>query len=362
MKKILYFVLVTLFISLPMIAKAQDAFSYDNLYEARVVNVLDEKDIFQDGKKITQQNLRLVGLKGELKDIEFDFYGISDIRVLLSYRYKVGDKVMVNYIETGGQREYFIIDYVRRGSLYLLAFIFTLLVILVGRKKGLMSLISLGISFFIIMKLIIPFIILGYDPVLVSTVGGLMILTILVYLTEGFNKKSHLGILSLFITLSLVLIFSIVFTKLARLTGLAQEDAIFLIGSFKEQINFQGLLLAGIIIGTVGALDDVVINQIEIVENIRLANKDLTNKQVWAMSLSVGRAHFGAMINTLFLAYAGASLPLLLLFGLNDQGLGFLQAVNKEVIATEVIRSLIGAIGVAISLPISTYLAVKFKK
>jgi uncharacterized membrane protein len=165
-------------------------------------------------------------------------------------------------------------------------------------------------------------------------------------------------LLSVFLSLVITFILSWIFTNLTKLTGLAQEETIFLIGVNNGSINFKGLLLTGILIGTVGVLDDVVVGQIESVKQIRNANPGLTNIQVYRSAYEVGNTHLGAIINTLFLTYAGASLPLLLLFYINPTGLvTFDQVINNEAIATEIVRTTVGSIGIALSIPISTYLA-----
>ena len=134
------------------------------------------------------------------------------------------------------------------------------------------------------------------------------------------------------------------------------EDASFLIGLSQTAINFQGLLLAGMLIGAIGVLDDVIISQIEAAKQIKEANPQLGKNKVFKAAFEIGNTHLGTMVNTLFLTYAGASLPLLLLFVINQGAfVSFSQVINNEIIATEVVRTLVGSIGVALSMPIATY-------
>ena len=252
--------------------------------------------------------------------------------------------------------EFYVTDFVRRGYLYLLGAIFCLIIILIGRKKGIKSLISLIISFVIIIKYILPSILNGGNPLISGLIGAFFILTIMIYLTEGWSRKSYLSVLSVFAALFLTLIFSWLFTSLTRLSGMS-EDAVFLIGLSKSVINFQGLLLAGMLIGAIGVLDDVIVSQIEVVNQIKTINPQMRNSEVFKSAFKVGTTHLGTMVNTLFLTYAGASLPLLLLFTVNQgEFLTFSQVINNEVIATEIIRTLVGSIGVALSMPIATFL------
>lgn len=330
----------------------------EETFEAKVIKILDKKDLKrEDGSTVTQQNLLLKGLSGKWKDKEVKFEGISDIEVASAGTYNVGDKVLVQKsTDMQGVERYYIMDFVRRGYLYLLGFIFALIIVVIGKQKGVKSLIGLIVSFFIIIKFILPKILDGSNPLYVGLIGAFFILMIMIYLTEGWKQKSHLAVLSVLISLFFTLIFSIIFTKLTRLSGMAQDEAVFLIGLTKNAINFQGLLLAGMLIGAVGVLDDVIVSQIESVKQIKEANPNLPKNKVFAMAFKIGNTHLGTMVNTLFLTYAGASLPLLLLFVVNQGTFtSFSQVINNEVIATEVVRTFVGNIGVALSMPIATY-------
>jgi len=360
-RKILALLFFSLFI--PSLVLAQEI-PQEEVFEAKILEIVNEKEIEQgDGTRFIQQDIKLLGLGGAWDGEEVLFNGISDLVVLNSNVYKVGDKVLVSAVEeVGGATGFYVIDYVRRASLFWLGFIFFLIVLVVGKLKGVRSLLSLVLSFLIIVKFIVPSILSGMSPLLVAILGSLAILLVIIYVTEGINKKSNLAILSIFISLCVVLLLSVLFTEFARLTGLAQEEAMFLIG-LQGAINFKGLLLAGILIGTLGVLDDVVLAQIETVAQIKKANPNLTNKEVFKMAFKVGNTHLGSMTNTLFLAYAGASLPLILLFSIGGPASqSFANVLNNEFIATEIIRTLVGSTGIAFAIPLSTLIAVKFIK
>jgi len=340
----------------------EESESADNI-EAEVIEILEEREISrEDGSKGIQQNIKLKGLSGEFNGKGFIFYGISDLDVLSSLQYEIGDKVLVNYYKDfDGKDVFYITDYIRRGKLYLLALIFVLLLIAVGGFKGLRALIGLILTFLVIMKFILPRILNGSNPVVITIFGAAFILVLIIYLTEGFNRRSHIAIASILIALLAAGFLSVIFTGLLKLSGMAQEEVMFLIGSADTAINFQGLLLAGIIIGTLGVLDDMAISQATTVQQIKKVNPSLSAKDIFKSAFSVGISHISSMTNTLFLAYAGASLPLLLLFCASRTGsLTFSQALNNEMIATEIMRALIGSIGIVLVLPISTFLAVVF--
>ena len=340
-------------------------FDQGETFEAKVVDVIRQENITrEDGTQALQQNIKLKGLKGEWKDKEVLYYGISDIDVLSNPTYKVGDKVWVNATQSdGGEYSYYIVGFIRRGVVYLLGIIFSVLIILIGRKKGFRALLSLVMSFFVITKFIVPKIMLGSNPLLVSMIGCMFVLACIIYLTEGWNKKAHLANLSIIFSLFITFVLSLIFVKVAHLTGFASEESSFLVGSTGNNIvDFSGLLMAGILIGTLGVLDDVVLGQIESVNQIKKLNPDLSKIKTFQAASEIGRTHLGSIVNTLFLTYAGASLPLLILFAMGSEysGVTMAQAIDNEQLATEIIRTLVGSIGLALAFPISTILATYF--
>lgn len=361
-KKIL--ICSVLFIFSFNLAFAQDV-SKDEVFEAKVMEILKEKEVTrEDGSKYFQQNIKLKGLEGKWQGKEVVFYGIDDFEVVSKNEYKKGDKVIVAYSkDVEGNENFYIVDYIRRDSLYFLAGLFCLVVLIIARWKGFRALLGLAVSFFIIMKFIVPKILDGGNPLFVSIIGSFIILIFIVYITEGFRQRSHLAIASILICLVITGVLSLVFTYLTRLTGSAQEEAMFLISLGKTAINFRGLLLAGIIIGTLGILDDMVISQIMATEQIKKANPELLNKEVFKKSFEIGKSHMSSMVNTLFLAYAGVSLPLLLLFNIDmPPFLEFSQVINNEIIATEIVRTFVGSIGLALAVPIATFISVYYLK
>jgi len=330
------------------------------LFEAQVIQVVEQREVPRpDGSYNTQQHLRLKALTGKLTGREFEFNSIGEIDAVSANIYRVGDRVMANrQVGPDGTEDFYVVDFVRRWPLFWLTILFVIIVIIVSAGKGLRALLGLSISFAGIMGIAIPLIFRGWSPlwVWVSTASAVFI--VLVYLSEGINKKSNLAVVSAFICLVLTAILASFFTWWSRLTGMAQEETMFLIGLGKKGIDFSGLFLAGIMVGTLGVLDDMILGQIEAVSQIKAANPSLPPARVVTLALRVGHTHIGAMVNTLFLAYAGASLPLLLLFSVKQPPfLTFAQVVNNETVASEIVRTLIGSIGLVLAMPISTYLA-----
>lgn len=351
--------LIGLLFSRCSLAQTEQSSDQADTFKAEVIEIISTDNKFrEDGSSFEQQDLRLRVLNSRLKGQEVVYYGVSDIEVANANAYQVGDKVFVDsYIDETGQTVYYVVDFVRSRPLIWLIIIFVLTVLLIGRIKGLRALLGLLISFFIIIKLMLPQILAGGNPFVISLVGGVIILTCIIYLSEGFRRKSHIAILSVLLSLAVTAILSVIFTTLTRLSGMAQEESSFLIGAIATAINFRGLLLAGFIIGTIGVLDDIIIGQIEAVEQIKEINPALPAQKVFNSAYKVGNAHLGAIINTLFLAYVSTSLPLLLLFIINADQTSLARLFNMEIVSTEIVRVFVGSIGVILSMPIATGLA-----
>lgn len=334
------------------------------IFKARVVNVIDrvEKEA-SSGEKIIQQNLQLSALDGQFKGQNIIFYGIGDVEVIGAKEYSINEKVLVvaNFNELENSYEYYIIDHVRGPGLLIISLSFLLLLIIIGRVKGLRSFLSLILTFLVIIFFIVPQIMAGANPIFIVLVGSIFILLFIIYLTEGINLRSHLAVLSTFISLILVVIISWLFVYLTKLTGAFSEDVFVLVSVGQQIINLKGMLLAGMIIGALGVLDDVIISQIVSVEQIIEANPFQNKREVFKRAYKIGISHISSMTNTLFLAYAGASLPLLILFVSPANPFSNIEQIfNNEAISTEIVRALSGSIGIILSVPISTFMATVF--
>lgn len=360
------FIISLLFVLLPGALFAQDNAieNNDEIFKARVIEIIEGKvSARDDGSTSIQQKLKLKGLEGQWKNKEIIFDGTS-YDVIANPEYKVGDKVLVNYSpDMEGNDMFYIAGFVRQGSLYWLALLFAIVVVAVGRLKGLRALVVLLFTFLIILKFIIPKILAGGNPLLISIVGSLFILILAIYITEGFKRTSTIAIFSVLTALIITGLLSVWFTAISKLTGFASDEAIYLMGVAGGNINIRGLLLAGIIIGALGVLDDIAVTQVALVRELKISNPQLSKKQIYGKAMKVGVSHLGSMVNTLFLAYAGAALPLLILFSVKEPPfLTFNQVINNEIIATEIVRTLTGSIGLVLAVPLATLLAVHFVK
>jgi uncharacterized membrane protein len=245
-------------------------------------------------------------------------------------------------------------DFERRGPMLVLAAIFVAIVLLFARLRGALSLAGLAFSIAIILLFVVPAILDDKPPLAVAVVGGLAVALITIPLAHGGGPKSISALLGTAASLLLTAGLAVLFTELAHLTGLSSEEAAFLqLG--QADLSLEGLLLAGIVIGALGVLDDVTISQASTVLALRRANPSLRFGELFGRALQVGRDHVSATVNTLVLAYAGAALPILLLFSATD--LGVADAVNFEIVAKEIVATLVGSIGLIAAVPITTALA-----
>jgi uncharacterized membrane protein len=350
--------LVVSFIVFPLFAFAEGGASVAPFRASIIEVVAEERGETLPGVATTFQTLKLVGLDGDYEGKEFLIDGIArqaDTKIL----HRAGDEVFV-LAEEGedGSALFVITDIARLRPLFFLGFLFVLVILAIGRMRGIRALFGLVFSFFVITAGIIPGILAGHDPVFVSLGYATVIVLVSTYMVYGFNKKATVAIAGMFAGTVIVGILSVVFTHLARLSGYAAEETMFLAGLLGGAINFEGLLLAGFIVGTLGVLDDLAVSQVSVVVELQRADPTLSRRELFRRAMRVGVDHIASMVNTLFLAYAGASLPLLLLFRFQEAPFwNTEQVLNHEIIATEIVRTLVGSIGLALTVPITTILA-----
>jgi uncharacterized membrane protein len=323
---------------------------------ARVTKIDEEGQITLSDKPQLYQVIQVEVLEGEYKGISFQVdYGKRTLRSD-NFRFIPGDQVyvIVNKTPDNVLQAYYV-DYKRSTPLAILLGAFVLSILIMGRWKGLGSLIALGFSMIMITGYVIPHILAGEDPIEVSLIGSVILLAVTLYLTYGWNLKTHASVLSIMLSLLLTGVLSLVFVSLARLTGYGDENAMYLMQASSIQIDPRGLLLGGMIIGALGVLDDLVTSQSAAVVEIHDANPSLGFQRTFQKAMRVGQDHVAATVNTLVLAYTGASLPLLLIFTLGNGNYTFL--INSEFLAEEIVRTLVGSLGLIAAVPISTLIA-----
>ncbi|WP_033285772.1 YibE/F family protein [Streptomyces sp. NRRL F-525] len=266
-----------------------------------------------------------------------------------------GEKVVVAY-EPSAPRDlqYSVTDVNRKFPMALLAGIFALAVVVVGRLRGVMALIALAISFMILNFFILPAILHGSNPLIVAVVGSSAIMLIALYMCHGLSARTSVAVLGTLMSLVLIGVLGSVFIGWAALTG-NTDDNTGLIHGLYPSIDMSGLLLAGVIIGSLGVLDDVTVTQTSAVWELHEANPSMGWRGLYRAGIRIGRDHIASVVNTLVLAYAGAALPLLLLFSIAQSSVG--AVANSELVAEEIVRTLVGSIGLVASVPVTTALA-----
>lgn len=324
-------------------------------FKGTVTEILEEVLVqYEEGEQMYQRLLITItngDFKGEKVEVEN-----GSTASLQEIIYEAGDTVYLSYTrDQEGKAVFFITDFDRTNGLVILFFGFVLLTLLIGFKRGAHSIISLLISFAIIFFFVLPQIQAGKDPVLIAILSSIVIIPITFYLSHGFQIKTTISIVGTFISLVITGLLAVYFVNLVNLTGGASEEALFLQNIGGTVYNLRDLLLAGIIIGTMGVMDDVTVSQTSIVFQLYDLKKKITFSELFSRSIKVGKDHISSMVNTLVLVYTGASMPLLLLFMNNPRP--FEELLSYELVATEIVRMLVGSIGLIIAVPITNALA-----
>jgi uncharacterized membrane protein len=309
----------------------------------------------QDCRRVT---VELHGGPDEGDTAAFTVGDQGDAEVTLT----VGDRVRVYRNELppdaviGGVEvdQYGLADFERRLPLALLFVAFTLLVAVTGRIRGLRALVGLLASLGVVVVFVVPAILEGSPPLGVALVGAFAVMLITIPLAHGLGIKSVAAMLGTAASLVLVVVLARAATEFANLTGLSSDEAIFLRATGGD-LSIRGLFLAGMVIGALGVLDDTTVTQSSTVMALRKADPTLGYADLFRAAIQVGHDHIAATVNTLVLAYAGASLPVLLIFSLGD--VSFVDAVNTEAVAEEIVAMLVGSMGLIAAVPLTTALA-----
>jgi uncharacterized membrane protein len=332
----------------------------DHYFRGTVISILEE------GKKEVEPGVVQDYQKVEIEINDGDEKGkkiIIDHGALFaieqSQKVVAGDKVvLVKPAGSAKQNFYYITDHYRLNSLLVIIVLFFFLAVLFTRKRGLTSVLGLLFSTAVIFYGIIPLILKGHSPLLISISGAMIILFFSLYLSHGFNKRTSIALLSSFITLVIAIVIDLLLVHFSHLSGNGTEEAFYL--QFNgTPIDLKGLLLGGIIISVTGILDDVTTAQTASVEEIHNANRKLTFKELYRSGISIGQEHIASLINTLVLAYVGASFPLILLFATKNN-LTLWMTLNSGFVSEEIVRVVVGSSALILAVPLSTLCASYF--
>lgn len=361
MKKIISVLL--LIVMLTSIVVADDGHQQEEIERSfekgLVISIEEEESEHNFISKIQYVTVEILtgDFKGEVRIIEnvlSDSY-VMDIDVV------VDQKVLLAVEQyQDGTVEFYITSQVRDDYIMYMLLAFVIVLLIVGRFKGLKTIFTLGVTFFFIVMVELPLLIKGYNAVVVTVVVAIFITIITVTVISGLSKKSLAAILGTIVGVIVAGGLAIFVSNQVKLTGLSMEESVMLLSIQGDKINFQYLLFAAILLGALGAIMDVAMSIASSIDEVHHVNNRLSTKELFDSGMRVGRDIMGTMANTLILAYTGSSLPLLLLFMSANDSLARL--VNLDVIATEVIRSLAGSIGLVITIPVTAIISVSLIK
>jgi len=257
--------------------------------------------------------------------------------------------------DPGSPVAYYFADYQRRTPLLALGVLFALAVIGLARWRGAAALLGLGVSLVVVVRFILPAVLAGESALAAAVVGSSTIALVIIYLAHGISARTTTAVLGTLVALGLTAVLAVVFVQATRLTGLSSEEGTYLRGVLGSTVNLRGILLAGIVIGALGVLNDVTVTQASAVWEIYLANPTVGTRSLYASAMRIGRDHIASTVDTLVLAYAGAALPLFVIFTVADRRLG--EVLTGEIVAQEIVQTLVGSLGLIAAVPVTTWLA-----
>lgn len=331
-----------------------NATAYEELQaivKAEVVAITSEREerITGTGAVTTVQTVR-----AELKEGSNAGKVISFENDLITL--SVGDRIYLSHVQDMNGREIYILKDVDRGAgLFWLLAIFVVALLLFAGVQGARALGSLTLSIIGIVFVLLPALLAGYDPILMSLGIAGVILALALFGTHGFNSLSTIAFAGTVLAVLVTSALAWIFVDILRLSGYGNDASVYLTFATGGQLDLSGLLLGSIIIGVLGVLDDISITQASVVKELRALGNNLKAKELYHRAIKVGRDHVGSLVNTLALAYVGAALPLVLLFSTSEMPLYF--TLNQEVIAAELARILLGSIGLILAVPLTTAIA-----
>jgi uncharacterized membrane protein len=356
LQKISVFLFFLPFFFSPALADGdQEILFAEDFYRAQVQEVAREGEEEYLGSLIFTQWLFVELLEGPKtgETIELPYrnaFGASE-----DQRISAGEKIIVVETAFDGESSYRFFERYRLQPLWILFFLFLGVTVLISGRRGLGSLVGLAVTLVILTKWIVPQIVLGGNPVLISFLGSVVIASLSLFLAHGFHKRTVISWVSILITLIISLVFALFAVSFAQLFGMGSDEAVDLTLGYFENVDLKGLLLGAIVIGALGILDDVITTQVATVEEIQNAHTRFSFWELYRRGLSVGKEHIASLVNTLVIAYAGASLPVFLFITTSENPLWVI--LNNEYMAEEIVRTLVGSTTLILAVPISTLLA-----
>ncbi len=343
-KKLTYLILLACMF-IPTFAHAQSEAS-----KAKVIDVITSEQVELEGLSITTtvQTINVLFVDGPHAGTQKTF--VQDKFVV-----EEGETVFVQETEDG---KFQLLEKDRTQMILWTLALFLALIVLLNGKQGVKSILGLALSFAVIIFIMLPLVLKGFNPLIVSVFVGAAVLSAVLFLSHGYNRGSVIALLGTLGAIVCAGALSFAVSYWMKLTGLGSDEALSAMVATKGVIDFSDLLLAGIIVGMLGVLDDIAITQVAVVGEIKRADPTLPVREIFTRALRVGKEHVSALVNTLVLAYTGASFPLLILLYNSDVRFDLL--VSQEIVSAEIVRTLVGSIGLIVAVPLTTYLAAKY--
>ncbi len=327
----------------------------EKILHGTIVKVLEEKKMIFDNREYLSQKLQVAITSGVVKDriITVD---TSLTPKFNKTKYQKDEKILLGYMDGGIDNEsYYVISYERTTPLIVLFVIFIALSLIIARKRSFYSLLGMALSLLILIIFVLPAIVNGANPFITSLTGMIVMIPILYYVSHGVNKKTTSAVIGTALTLTITALLSVLFVNTMHLTGITFSEVETLLYLKEGNFDMKGVLLAGILMGALGVIDDVAITQASVVEELYSTDKKMTLRELIGKAMNVGKDHIGSVINTLILVYVGSSLTTLLLFTEFPRPL--LVLLNSEVVVIPIVVAIIGSIGLILAIPITTILA-----
>ena len=326
-------------------------------FKGKVVEVVEQGEKTIQGYKNYFQTLRVRIIDGTEKGKYTIIENGKDAQITKEQLVDKNQDIIVSKTSYRGKSVYAIYDYYRLNQLLLTIIIFFIAVVIIAGIKGIGSILGMVVSLGIIIGYILPGIVKGQDPLTVTLIGSVAILTSTTYLAHGISKKTTIALVSTLISLFLTAAFAIIAINFNKITGLGNEDAFSLQIGPTSVINIKGLFLSGIIIATLGALNDITTTQAATILELKLADPRLKFLSLFEKGINVGKEHIASLVNTLILAYVGSAFAVFIFFLLNPAHLPYWVILNNEVVSDELIKIIAGSMGLLLSVPIVTVIA-----
>lgn len=363
-KKIFIALAVALLFALPAGAQFEDnqydiEESSEYFYRGRVLEVHENREEEHEYYTLVEQEIMVRLTSGSFKGKEitiFNTYFAGD--PVYDFLVEAGQEVIVVTIgEEGDFSQAYVQDMARDRGVYYLVAVFLVALLIVGRMKGLKTIITLIVTIALIFRFLLPLLLLGYSPIILAIFTAILAITFTLFVIGGLNMKSVVAILGTTAGVIIAGLMAFWAGSLARLTGFGTHEAQMLY-FMDHSIDFRGLLFAGIIIGSLGAIIDIGMSVASAASEIKQACPDISSRELFRAALNVGRDVMGTMANTLILAYVGAATPMLLL--VMGYRINYLKVINMDLIATEFVRGIAGSIGLIFAVPVTAALAAYF--